>query len=624
MIREGKEMYEKKGNRISKITVIMFIMSITLHMFFIPEEIRALQAGDIANVSFDGYLKGIENQYYTMDLNGNVLFYEQDGSTYVKNVKGNELSKRRHMILTDTVTGDVREGYCVEFDAELRARTSYTGNGYMADTLYFNNLPEDVKKLILAVTYYGKNGKNELPAEGVNDEDYYFATQMMIWEAQQQIRVLKRDDNGKVTGSELTSAHGMPADFFYRYIKGRAAEKCYDYIAENIDKHFIVPDFIGETAAKAETVTLKYDMQTHKWHGKVKDLGNPFEMKCEDADIEYSKKDGIHSFTMDRYLNGEKTIKVKRITDEGSSAENLLIWNNNVNKDFQVVATGSASPPEFYMRFKTDIPAEVTISKKDSETGKNVQAEGTEYKIKCIDIDKYVSNDMKNPEGDIYRTDSNGKVRVDEKLQAGNYILEEIKAPKGYVVSKKAVSFIIDGKTESLTIKQENVPQKGVITISKIGEYKHNGNLSDIREKAMGGIDFDIVALADIVTADGTIRARKGEIVDTVRTDFNGNVSSKELYLGPYNLVEKAAPDNYIISDPVNIALVYAGQDIEVVEKKINVFNRLKKNEQKTDQSPKTYDQSSPDALIFVTAITFTLILILICANIFEGIKRKS
>ena len=59
------------------------------------------------------------------------------------------------------------------------------------------------------------------------------------------------------------------------------------------------------------------------------------------------------------------------------------------------MATGSASPPEFYMRLKTDIPAEVIVQKKDGETGKTVPEEGIEYKVKCVDIDKYVSKDMK-------------------------------------------------------------------------------------------------------------------------------------------------------------------------------------------------------------------------------------
>ena len=80
------------------------------------------------------------------------------------------------------------------------------------------------------------------------------------------------------------------------------------------------------------------------------------------------------------------------------------------------------------------------------------------------------------------------------KLQQGTYQLEEIKAPKGYVVAKEPQQFKVDGETASITLEQKDMPQKGKITIKKIGEYKHNDNWADIREKVMGGIDFDIIA----------------------------------------------------------------------------------------------------------------------------------
>ena len=283
-------MYEKKG-KLKKVLAILLIMSVVISgYFFGPEKSDALEAGDIAKVSFDGYLMGTENKYYTMDLNGSVLFYRADGSTYVDKISGKELSKRRHMILTDTSTGEKREGYCVEFDAEIKASApSYTSGGYLNDTIYFQNLPQDVRKLILAATYYGQNGSNKLPVSGVNSEDYYFATQMLIWEVQQQIRVFERDSSGRITGTKLIDNHGMGKDFFYRYIKGRAAEKCYNYMVEIIKKHFVTPDFIGETASQASPIMLKYSMETEAWHGTEADGSNDFDMKWSDSDIEYSK-----------------------------------------------------------------------------------------------------------------------------------------------------------------------------------------------------------------------------------------------------------------------------------------------------------------------------------------------
>ena len=599
-------MVKKRGILLrSIIGTVMLILAVVSAV--VQTEPAAAASTGISKVSFDGYLKGVENKVYTVEKNGSVLFYNQDGSTYVKQVTGLQPSKRRHMILTDVASGEKREGYCIEFDADFRVQTSYEPSGYLADKAYFSHMPEDVRKLMLAVTYYGKNGENGLPVSGVNGEDYYYATQVMIWEVQQQLRVFERDSNGRITGTKRVSAHGMQADYFYRSLKGRAAEKCYNFLAANIGSHFVTPAFVGETAEKAEPVLMKYNMETKKWQAAVDEGNCSFDMKWNMEDIQYSKSGATHSFVTSKAIDGDKIVKVKRKTNEGSSAENLLIWNHEGSKRMQVLSTGSASPPEFFMRLKTDVPAEVTVEKKDAETGKSIPAEHIQYKVKSVELDRYVSDGMKQKDGEVYETDRDGKAVIPVKLQQGTYLLEEIKAPKGYVVAKEPQQFQVDGKTASITVEQKDTPQKGKITIKKIGEYKHNDNWADIREKAMGGIDFDIIALADIITPDGTVRAEKGQVVDTVRTDFNGNVSSRELYLGPYNVVEKDAPMEYRIAEPINVALVYGDQTVEVVEKQINILNRLKRNVDSLGETPKTGDDSGINTIILVMLLSLTV-----------------
>ena len=403
------------------------------------------------------------------------------------------------------------------------------------------------------------------------------------------------------------AAHGMQADYFYRSLKGRAAEKCYDFLAENIGKHFVTPEFVGETAEKAAPVLMKYDMETKTWKAKADEKNCSFDMKWAVEDIQYSKECSAHNFTTSKAIDGEKTVKVKRKTEEGSSAENLLIWNHEGSKRMQVLSTGSASPPEFFMRLKTDVPAEVTVEKKDAETGKSIPVEQTQYKVKSLDLNRYVSDGMKKKDGEVYETDRDGRIVIPVKLQQGTYQLEEIKAPKGYVVAKEPQQFKVDGKTVSITLEQKDMPQKGKITIKKIGEYKHHDNWADIREKVMGGIDFDIIALADIITPDGTVRAEKGQVVDTVRTDFNGNVSSKPLYLGPYNVVEKDAPVEYRIAEPINVALVYGDQNVDIVEKQINILNRLKRNIDSLGETPKTGDESGVNTILLVMLLSLTV-----------------
>ena len=387
----------------------------------VQTEPAAAAGSGISKVSFDGYLKGVENKVYTVEKNGSVLFYNQDGSTYVQQVTGLQPSKRRHMILTDVSGGEKREGYCIEFDADFRVQTSYESTGYLTDKAYFSHMPEDVKKLMLAVTYYGKNGDNPLPVSGVSGEDYYYATQVMIWEVQQQLRVFERDSNGRITGTKRVAAHGMQADYFYRSLKGRAAEKCYDFLAENIGKHFVIPEFVGETAEKAAPVLMKYDMETKTWKAKADEKNCSFDMKWAVEDIQYSKEGSAHNFTTSKAIDGEKIVKVKRKTEEGSSAENLLIWNHEGSKRMQVLSTGSASPPEFFMRLKTDVPAEVTVEKKDAETGKSIPAEQTQYKVKSLDLNRYVSDGMKKKDGEVYETDRDGRIVIPVKLQQGTY-----------------------------------------------------------------------------------------------------------------------------------------------------------------------------------------------------------
>ena len=95
--------------------------------------------------------------------------------------------------------------------------------------------------------------------------------------------------------------------------------------------------------------------------------------------------------------------------------------------------------------------------------------------------------------------------------------------------------------------------------------------------------------------------------MDTVRTDFNGNVSSKLLYLGPYNVVEKDAPVEYRIAEPINVALVYGDQTVEVVEKQINILNRLKRNADSLGSAPKTGDDSGINTILLVMLLSLTV-----------------
>ena len=94
------------------------------------------------------------------------------------------------------------------------------------------------------------------------------------------------------------------------------------------------------------------------------------------------------------------------------------------------------------------------------------------------------------------------------------------------------------------------------------------------------GAVYEITAAEDIYTLDGTLRASKGEVVDTVTTGADGTAKSKELYLGKYEVKEVTAPYGMVLNEEVHaVELVYAGQEIAVTETATGFVNERQRVE---------------------------------------------
>ncbi|MCE2604030.1 thioester domain-containing protein, partial [Pseudomonas aeruginosa] len=79
---------------------------------------------------------------------------------------------------------------------------NYKAYNSSKDKTLFQNLPADAQKIISAVLCYGRNGSRKVPVSGANDADYYFATQVLVWEAQQGLRTIA-SKKGKPNGTKL-------------------------------------------------------------------------------------------------------------------------------------------------------------------------------------------------------------------------------------------------------------------------------------------------------------------------------------------------------------------------------------------------------------------------------------
>lgn len=263
-----------------------------------------------------------------------------------------------------------------------------------------------------------------------------------------------------------------------------------------------------------------------------------------------------------------------------------------------------------YLINNASLESYVKIVKVDSETGKQIPYAGAGFQIYDPDGNK-VTMKYTYPnvtEIDTFCTNSEGYLITPETLPySKGYSVIEVQAPYGYILDSTPVYFDItaENTTEEngVTIvktEKKNTPQKGTITVEKTGEIfsnvtavgggytDENGNdvalptiyQTEYSVSGLASAVFEIYANEDITTPDGTVRAKKDELVATLKTNTKGTATSKQLYLGKYRVVEKTAPNGFVLNRTVNhIALTYAGQNEKVTNTSTSFTNDRQKVE---------------------------------------------
>lgn len=259
-------------------------------------------------------------------------------------------------------------------------------------------------------------------------------------------------------------------------------------------------------------------------------------------------------------------------------------------------------PQTWRVLLDDEFEAKLKIIKQDDETKKAVLQKNTEFKIFNMDTEKYVEQVTTYPttvKHKSYFTDEQGYLILPQNLKIGHYRIEEVNAPYGYTLNENYyevtvdsnTAYQMDGTSGDVIIEAvyENHPVKGELTIVKKGEVL-DGFKDDFtyQTENLEGAEFEIYAAEDIYTADfqkddngnRILEYAAGTLVKTVTTDKNGKAVLKNLPLGSYKIVEKTAPDGFVLnSEAQTITFSYKDQETPVIEQTATFENERQKVE---------------------------------------------
>ena len=420
--------HNRKG--FTRLTAIILAAVCLLSVIF-PLTVMALSPGTKAGSWWGDFYVSADGDYYYHPDVWYFMTYNADGSVSYNHFNGG--TGYCHYMITDS-SGASHSVYCMESGAVFAS----SDGGYTAqsstDSTYYKRLPATAQRGIELTTLYGWKPGASLPVSGINADDYKFATQILIWEYQQQLRSdpNSRHNNGSV-----------PADQFYGTLKGRPAEKAYNWILNQIKSHSTLPSFTSSTADKAQTIELKWDDSKKVYTAVVSDSSKvnvDFEI-LSGSGVTISRSGNSYTFTAKNMIENPVTFKFRKNI---KNADDMLIWGR---PGYQTLLTGAKDSVVFYAKIKTETFGTAKIIK----TSEDGVIEGISFKIIGNNTDKTVT------------TDKDGTIST--QLLPGSYTVTELPSDK-YVSQPPQNVTVTSGKISTVTFS--NVLKKFRVKATKI------------------------------------------------------------------------------------------------------------------------------------------------------------
>ena len=457
-----KTKFKKNGRRLLAAIrcLVMAVMALPMSAFAWTSE-----EGVSCTSSFGDYYVGSDGEYYRSKSSYSFIVYDSDGNTSVRTISAGN-AKRKYLMTDSDGTHQV---YCVESGIDFN-----TGNSYVSqngkNSSYFRKLPTEAQFGVMMALMYGWHEGKSSPVAGTNTDDYAFATQTIIWEYQQQLRT---------SPSDLHSANGIDADTYRSSLKGRPAEKCYDWILSQMASHYTIPSFAARNQSKADTYTLKYNPDKQDYSLTLTDTNNTLaNLSLSASGIKVSRSGNQYTFTSDKMITSPITVSAQKAVN--LDCDEMLIWGC-VGK--QTMVSGASDPVYFYFKLDTETYGTGLI-KKTSEDG---VVSGIKFNISGNGVNQTV----------VTKADGT----VDISLMPGVYTVTEQPIDRYEPQSVQRIT-IVSGHTSTVTFS--NTLKRGSLEIIKNSEDNLvEGVKFHLYGTSLSGLPVDEYAVTD---ANGVAR----------------------------------------------------------------------------------------------------------------------
>ena len=376
-----------------------------------------------------------------------------------------------------------------------------------------------VDKGIETILYWGYPAKDG-SEWGISADEYRYCTQLAIWSYQFEAGISRGMDRTRLKNGTVSVSRLKPViDFLVEKAHNRELPKFFE----------ITPNEVNATEngdyLVSEPIKIKSDYSFSNARVSVKSTSDP------------SLKDSIKIMDMNgserNLFNSNESFKVY-IPRNAKTGE----LNISIKAMVEIPSTVAYKTPQAGKQDMAVVPLETTPQSKDNITVRWTGLTGNLKVIKTGDNGELLTGakfQLKDMNGTVVgeKVSENGELTFTD-IMDGEYILEEVESPKGFLKAEPVKVTVKASETTEINVVNEQI--KGRVEINKIDEETG---------EPLEGAEFEMV------------KADTNEVVENMTTKENGKITSGLHPFGDYIIREIKAPNKYTLNGkeyPVTIS----------------------------------------------------------------------